>query len=237
MIQKKDTGEETLKILETSKINKYVYGRIRDFLGRRVLEIGSGIGNISKYVIKDRKNKDLVILSDISKEYLTKLKKTFYGEDIKIIECDLKNTQVQKLKRYKIDTIICLNVLEHIKDDRKALNNMYNILNKDGTLVLLVPNLPILYGELDKKLNHFRRYSKKSLLKKLKKRGFDVKEKFYINFCGIFGWFINSKILKRNLLRPKEIALYDKLIPIFAVLDRITKHFTGLSLVCICTKS
>ena len=228
-------GDEELKMVENSKVNVHIYNHIKHFLGKRILEIGSGIGNISKYIIKGSKNNELIVLSDISDKYLTRLEKKFHGNNTKVMKYDLEDIKIQKLKELKIDTIICLNVLEHIKNDEKALRNLYNILNKNGKLILLVPYLPILYGKLDKKLGHFRRYSKKLLLKKIIKIGFSIKKTFFINFIAIFGWFLKSKILKRNL-QSKDIVIYDSLMPIFTMVDRITKPFMGQSLICICTK-
>ena len=228
-------GEEELNVVENSKVNRYIYDNIKNFAGKRILEIGSGIGNISKYIIRNNKNKELVILSDISDKYITRLKKRFNGTKIRITKYDLEDKKVSRLKKYKIDTIICLNVLEHIKDDKKALKNMYNILGKNGKLILLVPNLPILYGKLDKKLAHYRRYSNKTLSTKIEKSGFKIKKRFYINFFAIFGWIIKGKILKKKL-KSNDLKLYDMFMPIFKFVDKVTNKITGLSIIFICKK-
>ena len=135
-----------------------------------------------------------------------------------------------------MDTIVCLNVLEHIKDDDQALCNMNDILCKGGRLILLLPNIRFLYGKFDRALDHFRRYNKRSLSHKLKRSGFAVNRSFYINFLGIFGWFFYTNILKGGKFNSGDMKLYDKLFPLFYFSDKLMKPFTGLSIICICSK-
>ncbi|MBR9699241.1 class I SAM-dependent methyltransferase [Candidatus Woesearchaeota archaeon] len=228
-----DTGEESLNVLKDSKINKYQYSSIRKFVGKRVLEIGSGIGNISQYILKDKKQ--LVVLSDISPDYIKQLKKTF-PKKAKFEVYDLEDKKTEKFKKHRLDTIICLNVLEHVKNDRQALKNLYNILIKGGKLILLVPSLRFLYGALDKNLGHFRRYETGEVVKKLNQAGFTIEKRYFMNGLAIPGWWWQGKIMKKKAVSQGDLKLYDAFFPLISLFERFIRPFIGLSIICIAKK-
>ena len=135
-------------------------------MGKRVLEIGSGIGNITKFLL----DRDLVIATDVEPRYLTFLKNTFGQYKKFMIEnFDISGSDTERYRQYHIDSVICFNVLEHIEKDEKALENIFNLLEPKGRLLLFVPSHRWLYGSLDQHLGHHRRYAKKELKKKLEK--------------------------------------------------------------------
>ena len=172
-------GQETLERL--SKIDAYgqwQYRAIRPFLGRRVMEIGSGIGNISEFFL----GRDRVLLTDIGENYLSTLKQRFSTKpEVRIGPYNLDSGQ-PLYHDEKIDTIVCMNVLEHIQDDMRALGYLKDTLVPGGRLALLVPAHQAAYGSLDEALGHFRRYSKKELSEKIQAAGFTLEKIF---FCAI----------------------------------------------------
>ena len=131
------------------------------------MEIGPGIGNITEFFI----HKEKVIGVDISKKMLERLNKRISRHNFESYMYDITDDRILILRKKNIDTVVCLNVLEHTKKDKKALENMYKILKKGGRIILLVPNIKFLYGNLDKNLGHHRRYAKKELLKIMKETG------------------------------------------------------------------
>lgn len=213
--------------------NKSIYQIFKPYIKNNVLEIGCAIGNITKFFL----DRELIIAVDISKEYVDFVKKKFLKfSNFRAFKYDASDENICKLKKYNVDSIVCFNVLEHVKDDNKALRNFNKILNKKGTLCLLVPAIKWLYGTMDRADNHFRRYSKKELKFKLEKNGFRIKKMRYVNFIGAFGWFLNGKILKKNVLPGIQLGLYDKLIPFIFKFERLFGPPFGLSLICICEK-
>src|ERR1044072_596270 len=143
------------------RYNRWMSERLRPWVGRRVLEIGAGIGNMSAFLI----DRDRVVLTDTEPYYLERLRARYR---------DLPHVAVARLASERLDTVVCLNVLEHIADDRASLVAMRDLLVPRGRLILLVPSLRVLYGSLDQALGHFRRYVPRELATKLAEAGFQI---------------------------------------------------------------
>jgi len=230
-----DVAEDTLYRMRLMKNNnRCTFEEIKPHLGNNILEIGSAIGNISKFLAHLNKN---LILTDINENYLEYLRHRFIGNPkVRIILHDLLSTDLSDILPSKIDTVVCINVLEHIKDEHKSLENIYKILYKNGRLILIVPALKILYGSLDEKINHFRRYGKDELVKKLEGKNFRIEKIYYYNFISTIGWFVNGRILRRKLISSTQVKILDRLIPFFAEIEKRVKIPFGLSLIAICKK-
>jgi glycosyltransferase involved in cell wall biosynthesis len=163
-------GEEILSDLSSARrFNVWMVDSLNDDLGDDILEVGSGIGNISHLLPK----KERLTVTDCDDRYLELLHESFDDNDLVDIEkYDITSAEdTERLKSRGFDTVVCLNVLEHIEDDTTALKNMGDLLEDGGRLVLLVPQYEKLYGTYDKKLDHYRRYNKKALVRKLRSAG------------------------------------------------------------------
>ena len=229
-----DIVYQTLKRMKKlHRYNQWIFLQFRSFLGRRVLEIGSGVGNITKFLL----DRDLVIATDLEQKYLALLKNTFGKYKKFLIEhLDLSELETDRYRSHQIDCVICFNVLEHIKPDEKALKNIFNLLEPKGRLLLLVPSHPWLYGSLDQHLGHHRRYGKKELKNKLEAAGFNVIFLEHFNRIGILGWFLNSKILRRKRLPSFQLRIYNLLVPLFK-LEKLLPFPFGISLLAVAEKS
>ena len=214
------------------RYNQWIFLKFRPFLGSRVLEVGSGVGNITKFLL----DRELIIATDVEPKYLALLKNTFGKYKKFMIEpLDLSGTELERYRSYLIDSVICFNVLEHIEQDEKPLKNIFNLLEPRGRLLLLVPSHPWLYGSLDQHLGHHRRYGKKELKNKLETLGFKVIFLKYFNRIGILGWFLNSKILRRKRLPSFQLRIYNLLVPLL----KLEKFFPlpfGTSLLAVAEK-
>jgi glycosyltransferase involved in cell wall biosynthesis len=221
------------KMKKLRRYNQWIFSIFRPFLGRRVLEIGSGIGNITKFLL----DRDLVIATDVEPQYLVLLKNTFEKYKKFLIEpLDISGTEIERYRPYHIDSVICFNVLEHIEQDEKALKNIFHLLEPKGRLLLLVPSHPWLYGRLDQYLGHHRRYGKKKLKNKIETIGFKVIFLRHFNRIGILGWFLNSKILGRKRLPSLQLRIYNLLVPLFKLEEFLPLPF-GTSLLIVAEKS
>jgi 2-polyprenyl-3-methyl-5-hydroxy-6-metoxy-1,4-benzoquinol methylase len=215
------------------RYNRWIFSKFRPFLGRRVLEIGSGIGNITKFLL----DRDLVIATDVEPKYLTLLKNTFGQYKKFMIEnFDISGSDTEQYRQYHIDSVICFNVLEHIERDERALENIFNLLEPKGRLLLFVPSHRWLYGSLDQHLGHHRRYGKEELKEKLEKIGFQVILLKHFNRIGILGWYLNGKILRRKRLPSFQLRIYNLLVPLFKIEDLFPLPF-GTSLLVIAERS
>ncbi|MBN1263841.1 MAG: glycosyltransferase [Candidatus Pacebacteria bacterium] len=226
---RQDTGRKTLFRMSLMKnYNRWIFERIRPFLGDQLLEVGSGIGSISHLLAGLGKD---VLLTDIRQDYLKDLKRRFIGHPRVAVRKHDILSDPKKLPG-PIDTIICLNVLEHL-EDQKAFKNFAAILKKNGRLILLVPALKCLYGSLDQKLGHLRRYRKQEIINQLAASNFEVEKIFYHNFPGALGWLVSGRVLKRKIISRFSGMVMNKMTPYLASLESRVKIPFGLSLIVV----
>lgn len=205
-----------------------MFDRIRPWLGTRVLEIGSGIGTLSAMLV-DRAR---LVLTDTRAEYLAQLRRRFGGRpNISVARLHLPDDGADVAKE-RFDTVICLNVLEHVADDIRSLAAIRNLLQPGGRLVLLVPALRALYGTLDRALGHYRRYARAELEAKFAQTGFRVAHIEYFNLAGVPGWWFAGRVLRRQMIPAGSLRLYDTLVPLFK-LERLLPWRVGQSLIAI----
>ncbi|MBN1384059.1 MAG: class I SAM-dependent methyltransferase [Elusimicrobia bacterium] len=215
----------------THNYNKWIYEIFRPYIGNRILEVGCGTGNLTKYFFNSCKH---MIGIDSSSFFLKHLQ--IDHPELELYNFDITDDKILSLSNKNIDTIASVNVLEHVKDEEKALSHMYNLLTAGGHLLLFVPALSWLFGSLDENAKHYRRYNKKSLKQKLEKIGFKVEDIFFSNFLGIFGWFINGKILKRKTFPIVQPILFDKFVPLLTKFEKNFRIPVGMNLIAIAKK-
>lgn len=186
-------------------------------LGRRVLEVGCGLGNFSDY-LRDR---EMVVGIDIDENCVSRWCERFADrENYTGLVLNAESPEFQKLRSHRIDSIACLNVLEHIEQDELVLRNMHSILPKGGGVVLIVPAFEALYGEIDRMLGHYRRYTRKSLRRVAESAGFFTRRLRFMNTVGFFGWWVNAKISRRSEQSEKQIAFFDsRIVPVISRLE------------------
>jgi len=232
-------GLATLEsIANADKLNGWMYSHVAKYASGKVLEIGSGIGNISKFFITN--NWDIT-LSDIRDQYCQKLKEKFEGHaNLRdVLNLDLVHENFDK--KYasllnSFDFIFALNVVEHIEEHQTALRNANKLLTDNGKLFILVPAYQSLYNQFDKELYHFRRYTAKSLKATFKQAGLTPKKSHYFNAAGIPGWVLYGGILKHKIIPSSQMKLFNKLVPIFKLVDRLVLNKIGLSVITIAEK-
>ncbi len=224
--------EETLsKMQALERFNRHLADTIAPYLGRRILEVGAGTGNITRYLLAHGD----VTASDVNEGLLKRLQEQFAGwEGFDTVLWDITRPPPKRLLAGGYDTIVSLNVLEHVEEHEAALRHHREILSgTHGRLVLLVPAHPGLYGPLDEALGHHRRYGARELRALLQDAGFEVERMVPFNLLGLFGWFLNSRVLKRRRLPTAQLGLYKVLsIPVLALERRIPLP-DGLSLLAV----
>ncbi len=228
-------GEEILSDLSSARrFNAWMVDSLNEDLGDNIIEIGSGIGNISSLLPK----KERLTVTDYENRYLEILHESFDDNDLVDVEkYDVTSAQdTQRLKERGADTVVCLNVLEHIEDDTAALENMKDLLKAGGKMVLLVPQYEKLYGTYDKKLGHYRRYNKKDVFRKLRSVGLKPVRSRNFNALAIAGWWVNSCLLKREHMGRWQIKLFDMMVPVLKILESVLP-LPGLSMIVIAEKN
>jgi len=224
-------GAEILSTLsQARRFNNWMVKVIKPYLGNRIFEIGAGIGNVSRQLPQREK----LIVSDYEQRAVAVLEDVFmYNELVEVHNVDItKKSTVETVGSGICDTVVCLNVLEHIEDDTDALRNMRHLLEPGGRLVLLVPQYPRLFGTYDRSLGHHRRYTRKMLDETLRQAGFRVQRIFNFNFPAIFGWILTSQVFKKKSFSKWQIKFFDIMTPAFDIIERYLP-LPGISLIAI----
>jgi len=227
------SGQITLERMRNlSRYNRWLWESIAPYVGSRVLEVGAGIGTMTRMMY----GRDLVVTTDVDIPYLHALRNQFARQPrIRVARLDLNADDHRSLKPHAFDTVVCLNVLEHIQDDRAALQRLYEVLMPGGRLALFVPADQALYGSLDRQVGHFRRYDRQELRDRIVEAGFTIERLRYTNRLGRFGWWLNGRVLKKTHMPPGQSRIFDLLVPMLRHMEPADPD-TGLSLMAIATK-
>jgi SAM-dependent methyltransferase len=226
-------GAETLDIMhEAPAYNRWQYSRIAPFLGRRICEIGSGIGNMSDYLLQAPY--ETVVLTDMDSAYLDMLRARFGARpNVHLERLMLPDpTAGPRFAGYALDTVVALNVVEHIPDDLGALASAASLLQPGGRLVILVPAFQRLFGSLDETLGHVRRYTRRTISERFRSLGLEVEQTFYFNLVGTLGWWFNARVRRVPLIPRDQLRRFDALVPFLRLEDQVPLPF-GQSVICI----
>lgn len=219
---------------------RWILANFDGAIGRRVWDAGAGIGNVTE-LLADRA--DFVLATELTERNLAALRARFAGrDDVAVAFCDLARDDALALAEHDLDTIITLDVLEHIAEDLPALRRYHQILRPGGRLLVKVPAHMALYGTVDEQSLHYRRYGKGDLREKLQIAGFEVERLKYMNMAATLPYFLKSRVFKEqtnfsNSLDEGRIGLYDKLIPWLARAERILPVPFGLSVIAVGRKA
>jgi glycosyltransferase involved in cell wall biosynthesis len=219
------------RIGRAPRFNAWMADTIRPYCGERVLEIGSGTGNLTRRLVP----RGLYVASDVNPLYL----QTLRGLTADRPYLDVTLTDAARGESYPrvpggFDTVVCLNVVEHLADDRGALENIRKVLSPGGRAIILVPQGPDVFGTLDEVLGHQRRYTEAQLRTLAGEAGFHVQELLTFNRIGYPAWWLNGQLLRRRSFGLVQIWLLNLLTPIFRRIDRALP-FPPLSLIAILT--
>jgi 2-polyprenyl-3-methyl-5-hydroxy-6-metoxy-1,4-benzoquinol methylase len=222
------------KRLLIDQFDTWLYEEYAPFVGNRILEVGCGMGNQLVHFC----DRELAIGIDISRGCIEQVKKKFCQyKNLEFYCMNILESESLTLGEKNIDTVVSLNVFEHLPDDNIALQHVRELLNPGGKLILIVPAHEGLYGSMDIPMSHYRRYTKQTAEAKLAQAGFNVITQKYINMLGGIGWLVNGRILQRRVAPSGQLKLLNKIIPYLRWLEgRINAPF-GISLLTVAEKS
>jgi len=225
-------GSQVLgRLNRAPRFTKWMADVIRPYVGEKVLEIGAGTGNLTVQLIPRR----LYWASDINPLYLTYLENVVLNRPYMRVGYTYGDKGESYPKEQKFDTVICLNVVEHLADDLTALNNIRGVLDDGGRAIVLVPCGPWLFGSLDEVLGHQRRYTRKQLMELADKAGFHLENVLEFNRIGVIAWWLNGRLLRRRTFGLWQIKILNLLTPLFRVLDNFLP-LPPLSLIAVLSK-
>jgi glycosyltransferase involved in cell wall biosynthesis len=227
----RDPGAHILDSLAgTKRFNRWMADTIRPWIGTRVLELGAGIGNMTQQLAGGRKH---YVATDIDNEHLARLRVRFRGRpNLEIRKCDLCDAADFAELKEKFDTVVCLNVVEHVSDDLAALRNIRSALAPGGRAIVLVPQDQGVFGTLDEVLGHCRRYDPTQLQKLMDNAGFVLDRTIQFNRVTRPGWWWNGRVLKRRSFGRLQLRVFDWLVPFSRRVDAMLP-WSAVSLICI----
>jgi glycosyltransferase involved in cell wall biosynthesis len=216
----------------THRFNRWMADVIAPWVGENVLEIGAGLGNLTEKFLPRMS----YTASDIDSLHLEYLQSRYAGRKyLQVRMLDLQVPSDFDEVAGQFDTAIALNVVEHVPDDPLAFRNIFKALRPGGHACILVPQIPSLYGTLDKVLEHYRRYRPQELSAKLQDAGFEIERQFDFNRVAVLGWWLNGKILRRTTFSRFQLRIYDSLVWLLRRIDRFVP-WPGLSTIVIARK-
>lgn len=240
-----------LKSIHNSTKNDFRWRNLRNLIkyylsiysksNAEILDLGCGTGHLTLDLLQAGYKVSAVDLSKELIDFATKsIKCAGYSVEANVM--DLRDLGLLGPQRF--DAVICLDVLEHIEDDKSALENINYILKKDGLLIISVPAIMFLYGKRDKDIGHFRRYDKGALKMKLDSSGFGIECIRYWNIAGVLPVFFSEKILNKKIYekmrysQDKGTGILNTILGLwFQKVENSINWPIGLTLIVVAKKS
>jgi glycosyltransferase involved in cell wall biosynthesis len=229
-----DPGYTTLRRVRHARgYNEWVWSELAPFAGDRVLEVGCGVGSATEFL----RNRLRVVATDHNPQYLDLMRARFrHHPNIAVQAIDWEQPDLRPLRGERFDSVLCLNTLEHLERDDAALATFASLLEPGGRLLLQVPALPSLFGEIDRAIGHRRRYEREALTAQLTRHGFTIEHARYFNLPGVLGWYFNARILRRPSVPGVQVRAASALVP-WLRLERRFALRRGMSLLVVARKS
>ena len=215
---------------DARRYQAHLFALFRPFIGSRVLEVGSGIGTTTQALVEIA---DLVVGIEPNRSSVAHLRETIGDHPrFELHACHLEECDPTRLVAARFDTVLCVNVLEHIEDDERALQRFAEIAAPTrGHVLVFVPAVAAAYGPLDAALGHHRRYSRRALIRLFDRAGLNLLLLKYTNPLGLLAWMFYTYVSKRAAHSTRQITLFETLVAPWALpLERILPVPLGLSL-------
>jgi glycosyltransferase involved in cell wall biosynthesis len=217
-------------VARAKKYNRWTLQQVEPYLGDRVLEAGAGIGNLSSLLADSER----LVMVDYDEMYIKRLKQRFGRRRNARVEwgdlCDPNS--FYRWQAEKLDTVVCMNVLEHLEPDRQVLTGFAQTLVPGGHCVIVVPAGRWLYNGTDEELGHCRRYTQAELKQKMEDAGLEVVFTRQFNRLGSLGWFFSGRVMRKRHLSPRQMIWFDRLLPVAKLLDYLLP-VPGMSLIMV----
>jgi SAM-dependent methyltransferase len=214
---------------EARNYRQYEYDMVAPHVGRSLLEVGSGLGHFSEQLAG---RLDYLVVSDNDPYCVEQLRERYDGND-EVEVLDLALPADIKIKR-KVDTVVMMNVLEHIEDDVQALKDLAAVVEPGGRIVIWVPGYMQLYGDFDRKVGHVTRYTPKTLGATVQAAGLKAEVLKPINFLGGIAWWVAVRRGGAGYPDPRLVKIYDRtVVPTTRAIERVITPPFGQTVFCV----
>jgi methyltransferase family protein len=225
-------GKELEAMSFAVNYHRWIIDEFEPYLGKTVAEVGAGIGSVSKLLLGKRIER--LFAFEPSHNMYPLLEKELRQEERARAVNDFFSP---RYTQEGFDSVVYINVLEHIQEDRTELTNALEALQSMGHLLLFVPALTWLYSDVDKQMGHFRRYTKKALSGLVEDVGFTLVQARYFDLAGIIPWYVNF-VLLRNSFGSGSVSLYDTLaVPPMRLIESVVPPPIGKNVLLIGKKA
>ena len=230
--QKQYAADDLETMSEAVRYQRHIFGLVRPHLGSHVLEVGCGIGTMSRQILDTNQALQLVCIEP-NANCARRASEELNGQPrVAIRKVHLEECVPTALQAERFDTIVCVNVLEHIADDVQALTLFREVVaGTNGKVLIFVPAVQRIYGPHDAALGHHRRYSRRSLTAAFTAAGLVTESIRYTNPIGLLGWMYNLYVSGNTEHTSGQVRLFDRLVAPWALpLERVVTPPIGLSL-------
>lgn len=217
-----------------SALDEWLYDEIEPHLGRRILEIGCGLGNFAQHLV----DRELYVGTETEESSVAHMRSRFADRpDMHSLVADVTTDDFLSLCKYDFDTVFSLNVFEHIADDAIAVRHAAQLLSPGGKLVLVVPSHRWLYGSLDRAIGHYRRYDKGMMGRLMTQAGLQPIVAKYMNPLGALGWFVNGRVRTQITPPSGQLRVFNALVPALKAIERAVPMPFGISLLAVARRT
>jgi SAM-dependent methyltransferase len=226
-----DAVSHSLAVLATVyHYNHWIFSVIRDFLGPAVLEVGSGTGNITQFLLNSQELCCLEPYEPYRRYHAERFAKHL---NVAVLPHRIQDCPNADVPAGRFDSVICLNVLEHIEDHVQALRAFKQVLKKGGKAIVFVPALPIAFGEMDRAMGHHRRYTLGSLRRAFLAADLRPIRGRYMNMAGALPWWWRGRVRRKSTIPESQTRLFDRMVPLLSAMERIIRPPLGQSVLLV----
>jgi len=227
--------EDLMQMTKAVNYLRWQVDLFKRYVSGNLLEIGGGIGNFTPAL--SRQSESVVSIEPDPFCFKKLQEATSSLENVTIHNVKAEQLDDHIPSNYQADTVVCLNVLEHIEDDLAAVRLFQRRLHVGGTMILMVPAVEWLYGDIDKSVGHYRRYSRRGLRSLVLKAGLQIETLKYFNLVGLLGWLWNVKVAVKKKQSDSQILIFDRfIVPWLSVVEKFVPPLIGQSLLIVCKK-
>jgi SAM-dependent methyltransferase len=227
------SGQELDALAGARNYYRWIVSRFAPFLGRRIMEVGAGIGTFTTHLLRTAPEARVLVVEPADNNF-PQLARRFAAEPRVTARQGYLD---DSLEPAAADSVVAVNVMEHVEDDAGFLRGAFRALKPGGHVLLLVPALPSLFGSLDRAFEHYRRYTRPVLSARLREAGFELVELRYMNLPGVAAWWLVGKVLRRRTVGPAEARLYDRwVMPVVRAVESRVAPPLGQTLLAIARK-
>jgi SAM-dependent methyltransferase len=234
------TGRELEAMDEASNYHRWILGIFAPYLGRHLVEVGAGLGSFSELILRHHACETLSLVEPSNAMYQQLeawARQMPANPFVDTYQSGFTEAAPLIKAKHSLDSIIYVNVLEHIVDDELELNAIHQALSDHGRVFIFVPALSWLYGHFDRRVGHLRRYTKGELERKLTHAGFRTIVSTYFDLVGIAPWWFKYRLLKSATMEPGAVRFYDRyIVPVARRLESAVHPPAGKNVIVVAEK-